>query len=171
MPAKPRCVAALRRRAGEVDGDDSERGDMTDTLDQKQAPKVNGKTVQEYIDELPQWPDGTALKSMPMTAMQFRIWALACAGKFFEGMVVFMPGVALPLISIQFHLNAAEKGTVTAASLAGILVGATALGGLADSYGRKRMFIVEMIIFAVFLVGLTLAPNFITLGRQTTEGR
>ena len=74
-----------------------------------------------------------------------------------------MTGVALPLISIQFHLNAAEKGMVTAASLAGILVGATALGGLADSYGRKRMFIVEMIIFAVFLVGLTFAPNFITL--------
>ncbi len=98
-----------------------------------------------------------------MTAMQFRIWALACAGKFFEGMVVFMTGVALPLIAIQFHLNAAEKGFVTAASLAGILIGATALGGLADSYGRKKMFIVEMIIFAVFLVALTFAPNFITL--------
>ena len=136
---------------------------MTDMLDKPQTPKVNGKSVQEYIDELPQWPDGTALKSMPMTAMQFRIWALACAGKFFEGMVVFMTGVALPLISIQFHLNAAEKGMVTASSLAGILVGATALGGLADSYGRKKMFIIEMIIFAVFLVGLTLAPNFITL--------
>jgi MFS transporter, putative metabolite transport protein len=141
----------------------TERGDMTDTLDKPQAPKVNGKTVQEYIDELPQWSDGTVLQSMPMTAMQFRIWALACAGKFFEGMVVFMTGVALPLISIQFHLNAADKGLVTASSLAGILVGATALGGLADTYGRKRMFIVEMIIFSVFLVGLTFAPNFITL--------
>jgi putative MFS transporter len=137
---------------------------MTDTLDKPQdKPQVNGKSVQEYIDELPQWPDGTALKSMPMTAMQFRIWALACAGKFFEGMVVFMTGVALPLIAIQFHLNAADKGFVTAASLAGILIGATALGGLADSYGRKRMFIIEMIIFAVFLVALTFAPNFITL--------
>jgi putative MFS transporter len=141
----------------------TKRGDMTDTLDKPQAPKINGKTVQEYIDELPQWSDGTVLQSMPMTAMQFRIWGLACAGKFFEGMVVFMTGVALPLISIQFHLNAADKGLVTASSLAGILVGATALGGLADSYGRKKMFIVEMIIFSVFLVGLTLAPNFITL--------
>ena len=136
---------------------------MTDTLDKSQAPKINGKTVQEYIDELPQWSDGTVLQSMPMTAMQFRIWALACAGKFFEGMVVFMTGVALPLISIQFHLNAADKGLVTAASLAGILVGATALGGLADAYGRKSMFILEMIIFSVFLVALTFAPNFITL--------
>ncbi|MEZ0052263.1 putative MFS transporter [Mycobacterium sp. MAA66] len=137
---------------------------MTDTLDKPQdQPQTTGKSVQEYIDELPVWPDGTALRSMPMTAMQFRIWALACAGKFFEGMVVFMTGVALPLISIQFHLTATDKGLVTAASLAGILVGATALGGLADSYGRRVMFIAEMIIFAVFLVALTFAPNFITL--------
>ena len=54
-----------------------------------------------------------------MTAMQFRIWALACAGKFFEGMVVFMTGVALPLISIEFHLTVADKGLVTASSLGG----------------------------------------------------
>ena len=53
---------------------------MTDTLDKPQAPKVTGKTVQEYIDERPTWPDGTMLPTTPMTAMQFRIWALACAG-------------------------------------------------------------------------------------------
>jgi MFS transporter, putative metabolite transport protein len=134
---------------------------MTDTT--PDTLHVNGKTVQEYIDERPTWVDGTPLPSTPMTGMQFRIWSLACAGKFFEGMVVFMTGVALPLISIQFHLTVADKGLVTAASLAGILVGATALGGLADAYGRKRMFITEMIIFAVFLVALTFAPNFITL--------
>jgi hypothetical protein len=66
---------------------------MTDTLDKPQdKPQLNGKTVQEYIDERPTWPDGTMLPTTPMTAMQFRIWALACAGKFFEGMVVFMTG-------------------------------------------------------------------------------
>ena len=34
----------------------------------------------------------------PMTRMQWRIWGLATAGKFFEGLVVFMTGVALPLM-------------------------------------------------------------------------
>ena len=63
-------------RVGKVDGNDSGRGHMTDMLDKPKPPKVQGKSVQEYIDELPQWPDGTALKSMPMTAMQFRIWAI-----------------------------------------------------------------------------------------------
>ncbi len=121
------------------------------------------KTVQHYIDERPAWSDGTRITSTPMTGMQLRIWALACAGKFFEGMVVFMTGVALPLISIEFGLKASDKGFVTAASLAGILVGASALGGLADTFGRKRMFIAEMVIFTGFLIALTFSPNFITL--------
>jgi len=64
------------------------------------------KSVQEYIDETPQWSDGTVASPAPLTAMQLRIWWLAAAGKFFEGMVVFMTGVALPLIALEFNLNA-----------------------------------------------------------------
>jgi MFS family permease len=95
-----------------------------------------------------------------MTAMQWRIWTLATAGKFFEGLVVFMTGVALPLIVKEFGLGAMEKGAVGAAPLFGILIGATALGGLSDHVGRKRMFIVEMILFAISLLLLVVSPNY-----------
>lgn len=88
---------------------------------------------------MPVWPDGTRLKSAPMTGMQWRIWSLAAAGKFFEGFVVFMTGVALPLIVREFHVALAEKGIISAASPAGILFGAVLLGGLSDYFGRKRM--------------------------------
>ena len=50
---------------------------------------ISAKTVQEYIDETPQWADGTTVGNAPLTPMQWRIWALAAAGKFFEGLVVF----------------------------------------------------------------------------------
>lgn len=121
------------------------------------------RTVQEYIDETPEWADGTLLSETPMTSMQWRIWMLATAGKFFEGLVVFMTGVALPLIVLEFDLGAAEKGMVGAASLAGILVGATALGGLADHFGRKLMFIVEMALFTIFLVLVATSTSFAML--------
>jgi len=75
------------------------------------------RTVQQYIDELPVWPDGTRLPSTPMTKMQRLIWMLAAAGKFFEGFVVFMTGVALPLIARQFEIGPTQRGLVTAASL------------------------------------------------------
>ncbi|WP_421994860.1 MFS transporter [Reyranella sp.] len=117
------------------------------------------RTVQSYIDQTPFWPDGTPTVFIPMTRMQWRIWVLASAGKFFEGLIVFMTGVALPLVVQDFGLTPAGKGLVGAATLAGIMVGATALGGMADTYGRRRMFVVEMAVFALFLCGLAWSPS------------
>jgi len=96
----------------------------------EQKASLGGRSVQTYIDETPIWADGTALQSTPMTAMRWRIWTLAAAGKFFEGLVVFMTGVAMPLIAEEFDITKTQHGVVGAASLFGILVGAIGLGGL-----------------------------------------
>jgi putative MFS transporter len=127
-----------------------------------EAP-LPARSIQSYIDETPVWSDGTPLSWAPMTAMQWRIWMLAAAGKFFEGLVVFMTGVAMPLIAEEFNLNRFQHGVVGAASLFGILIGAIGLGGLADHYGRKVMFIVEMIIFMIFLALLVASPGYYLL--------
>jgi len=131
--------------------------------DQTHATSASGRTVQEYIDERPMWPDGTHLPSIPMTRMQRRIWTLAAAGKFFEGFVVFMTGVAIPLIARQFQITPAQKGLVAAASLCGILIGALGLGSLSDYFGRKSMFVVEMIIFTAFLGAAVFCSSFTSL--------
>ena len=136
---------------------------MPDVAEAAPSTQTTVKSVQEYIDERPVWSDGTSLKSAPMTSMQWRIWGLAAAGKFFEGFVVFMTGVALPLVVREFHIGAAGKGFVSAASLFGILLGALLLGGLSDHFGRKRMFIAEMILFCVFLALLILCADYLSL--------
>src|SRR4051794_6421775 len=121
------------------------------------------RTVQEYIDETPVWADSTAVRYSPMTNMQWLIWGLAAAGKFFEGMVVFTTGVALPLMAKEFGLGATGKGVIAAASLFGILIGATAFGGLADRYGRKQMFIIEMVLFVIFILLLTFSAYYLVV--------
>jgi putative MFS transporter len=136
---------------------------MPDVAEIARSNPTEKRSVQHYIDERPMWSDGTTLPSVPMTAMQWRIWTLAAAGKFFEGFVVFMTGVALPLISREFGIGSAENGLISAASLLGILIGAIGLGGMSDTFGRKRMFIIEMIIFVAFLVLLVFCTNFISL--------
>jgi MFS transporter, putative metabolite transport protein len=118
------------------------------------------RSVQSYIDQTPFWPDGTPIVFVPMTGMQWRIWLLASAGKFFEGLVVFMTGVALPSIVEEFGLSPVEKGIVSAAPLAGIMVGAITLGSLADTYGRRFIFVLEMVVFVLFLTALAWSPSF-----------
>jgi len=77
--------------------------------------------------------------------------------------VVFTTGVALPLMSSEFGLGVTEKGVIAAATLFGILIGATALGDLADRYGRKQMFIVEMLLFGIFITLLTFSPSYLVV--------
>ena len=125
--------------------------------------KTAPKSVQEYLDETPVWADGTPVLDIPMSVMQWRIWWLAAAGKFFEGMVVVMTGVAMPLIDREFHLTELQRGVVGAAALFGILIGATALGGLSDHLGRRKMFIGEMAIFTAFLILVALSPGVLWL--------
>jgi MFS family permease len=74
-----------------------------------------------------------------------------------------MTGVALPLISREFEIGSAQNGLIGAASLLGILIGAVGLGGMSDRYGRKPMFIIEMVVFVAFLMLLVLAQNFRSL--------
>lgn len=120
------------------------------------------RTIHSYLNEQPLWHDGTVVHSTPMTGMQWRIWMLTSAGKFFEGMIVFMTGIALPLMHLEFGLSAFEQGIIGAATLAGILIGASTLGGLSDTYGRRTMFIVEMVLFLACIVLLSVAPNYET---------
>jgi hypothetical protein len=56
----------------------------------QQRTTAQARTVQDYIDETPLWADGTAARAAPMTFMHWRIWWLAVAGKFFEGLVDYL---------------------------------------------------------------------------------
>ena len=131
------------------------------TVMEAQPASQSAKSVQDYIDETPSWADGTPAGSAPLTTMQWRVWMLAAAGKFFEGLVIFTTGVALPLIGQEFAMSPLQHGMVGAASLFGILIGAIALGGLSDIFGRKLVFISEMVIFMVFLALLSVSQGFL----------
>ena len=138
------------------------RGELApcSTWEELLPAQPRAKTVQDHIDELPMWVDGTLLSAPPMTRMQWLIWSLAAAGKFFTGFILFMTGVALPLFTNEFEIRPTSHGIISAATLFGILLGASFFGGLADRLGRKPIFVAEMIMLAAFLVALTLCTSF-----------
>ena len=99
------------------------------------------------------------LDDSPFTKTQRKVWILSAMGVLLDGFDFFIIGVALPLIAHDFHMNAATKGLVAVAAVAGAFFGALVFGQVADNIGRKGMFLVDIILFVVFSAASAAAWN------------
>lgn len=69
---------------------------------------------------------------------------------------------AILFIQKDFHLTPNTKGIAVAIVLVGALFGAILSGRLADHYGRKRMLLIDAIIFAIGTLGSAFATGLVT---------
>ena len=103
------------------------------------------------------------LDDTPFTRTQRKVWILSAMGVLLDGFDFFIIGVALPLIAHQFQLTPAVKGLVAVAAVAGAFFGALVFGQVADRFGRKGMFLVDIILFVVFSAASAAAWNATSL--------
>ncbi|HSW65767.1 MAG TPA: MFS transporter [Bacillota bacterium] len=74
---------------------------------------------------------------------------LLCVAGFLDGMDVSSMGVVLPIIQHSLHMNAQSLQWIISGYVLGY-GGFMLLGGrIADLYGRKRVFIISMVLFAL----------------------
>ncbi len=99
------------------------------------------------------------LDDTPFTKTQRKVWILSAMGVLLDGFDFFIIGVALPLIAHDFQMNAATKGLVAVAAVAGAFFGALVFGQVADRVGRKGMFLVDIILFVIFSAASAAAWN------------
>jgi putative MFS transporter len=57
--------------------------------------------------------------------------------------------VVLPLITTELGLSTVEEGLIGAALLAGIFFGGPIFGYLTDRFGRRRIFVLDLVAFVV----------------------
>ncbi|MEU1262956.1 MFS transporter [Streptomyces cellulosae] len=89
-----------------------------------------------------------------------KIALLAGLGLLFDGWNVVLAGYVLPLLKADMLLSAAQLGLFGAAGLAGMAVGAFAWGTVADVIGRKRVFMLTVLVYGSASLACALSPNF-----------
>ncbi len=70
-------------------------------------------------------------------------------GLFLDGYVLHIASVSIPFIQKQFEPNTWCVGLIQAAAPIGAVVGAILIGRLSDYWGRKRVLILNLIVFIV----------------------
>ncbi|WP_085505218.1 MFS transporter [Thalassobacillus devorans] len=80
----------------------------------------------------------------------------------FDGYDLAVYGTALPLIMEDWGLNAVEAGSIASYGLFGMVFGAIIFGILADRIGRKKVIIINVLLFSLFTLLCGLANSAVT---------
>lgn len=78
---------------------------------------------------------------------------------FFEGFDLQAPGIAAKGIAASFALDQVQMGYVFSLGVFGMLFGAFFGGRIADYLGQKKVLMLSILIFGVFMVVTAVAPN------------
>jgi MFS family permease len=88
------------------------------------------------------------LDESPLKPIQRWLWVLSAGGTLLDGFVIFVLGVAMPLIIAEFHLTPDVVGLIGASLVFGAVFGAGLGGPMADHLGRKKLMLADMTIIA-----------------------
>lgn len=100
------------------------------------------------------------LDDSPLKPIQRWLWALSIGGTLLDGFVIFVLGVAMPLIIAEFHFTPDVVGLIGASLVFGAVFGAGFGGPVADHLGRRKLMLADMMIIAAGAATSALANGF-----------
>jgi putative MFS transporter len=100
------------------------------------------------------------LDESPLKPIQRWLWVLSTGGTLLDGFVIFVLGVAMPLIIAEFHFTPDVVGLIGASLVFGAVFAAGFGGPMADHLGRKKLMLADMIIIAAGAATSALANGF-----------
>jgi putative MFS transporter len=114
----------------------------------------------QLIDLSPSQRLTALLDDSPLKPIQRWLWMLSTGGTLLDGFVIFILGVTMPLIIVEFRLTSDVVGLIGASLVLGAVFGAGLGGPMADRLGRKKLMLADMIIIGTGAATSALANGF-----------
>lgn len=90
------------------------------------------------------------LDTQQVRRFQRKVTLLSAGGTFLDGFDLTIVAVALPAVIKQWQLGAGAQSMVVSSAIIGSFIGAVWLGRLTDRFGRKAMYVIDLLGFVVF---------------------
>lgn len=90
------------------------------------------------------------LNLLPVTRAHWRTTVIVGLGLFFDLFDVFLAGVLSTVLTASFGLSQQVLPLVLGSSFFGMFIGAASMGGIADRYGRRPAFLINLGIYSLF---------------------
>ncbi|MBB5912831.1 putative MFS transporter [Nocardia transvalensis] len=103
--------------------------------------------------------DGPRLDELPVRPIHRKLVALVGMGLFFDLYELFLAGTITGVLKQQLELSTYQLSGILASAFAGQFLGALVLGRLSDVYGRRRMFMINIGLYAGFTLLGAFSPN------------
>src|SRR5665213_1616780 len=100
-----------------------------------------------------------AIDDSRLSSKQFLVIFLCAATIVFDGFDNQTIGLLAPSIAKDLHLNVVHFGIVFSSGLFGWMIGALAMGPIADRFGRRWMIIASATFFGLFTLVATTATT------------
>jgi MFS transporter, putative metabolite transport protein len=88
-----------------------------------------------------------SIDEAPLTRFVFWTFLYTAGGMFTDGYVFGATSVGMAMAGEDLQLSSVWLGSITAAVLAGVFVGSMVAGRLADTFGRQKIFVLDLILF------------------------
>lgn len=98
------------------------------------------------------------MEEMSMSGIHYKMFAYASGSTFIDGYIIGIIAVALSVMQTQFEMSLTMLGLIGMATLAGMFVGGIIGGYLTDIIGRKKMFLIDMLVMLI----VSIAQFFVT---------
>lgn len=107
----------------------------------------------------------SALDEMRISRFHMRTLLISGMGFFTDAYDLFVIGALLPVISIYFGLSHTSLlyAFISSSALLGAVVGPLIVGPLADRYGRKRVYAIDLAVLVIAAVGSAFSQNALQL--------
>lgn len=90
------------------------------------------------------------LNLLPVTRAHWRTTVIVGLGLFFDLFDVFLAGILSTVLTASFGLSQQVLPLVLGSSFLGMFIGAASMGGIADRYGRRPAFLINLGIYSLF---------------------